>query len=487
MNTKSKRNMVIHGLQFLIVFLVIGGLSHVAYADLVWDEFNKIPGQSTSATPALAVFNNNLYCVYKANGSNDIFVTTTGDGQNWSIAYSIPGRTTSATPALSVFNNKLYCLFKAEDTTRRIYVISTSDGQNWSDSYYIPEKTTSAAPAAAVFNNKLYCLYKGREYNDIMITSTSDGQNWSNSDFIIGRTTSAAPALAVFNNKLYCLFKAENTTDRIYVINSSDGQIWSDSYFIPEITTSAAPALTVIDDKLYCLFKSVNSTNNILVIDTSDGQNWSESDLIPGQSTSTAPAVAVFNDLVYCAHKVNNATNEIYVLDAEVGILSILDVNLYAQQTNMWCWAASGEMIMNYLGNNVPQCTQANNRFDRDDCCDDFQNCVIGGWPEFDKYGFNFLRTVWGTALTFDQLKGQFDNNRPVGFAWGWAGGGGHYMVARGVYQNAAGEQFIHVNNPWPWNANKDNGGAAEIITYDEYVAAPGHSTWRNEYDIIEN
>ena len=70
-------------------------------------------------------------------------------------------------------------------------------------------------------------------------------------------------------------------------------------------------------------------------------------------------------------------------------------VNLHAQQTNMWCWAASGQMVMEFLGVNVTQCDEANKRFSHTDCCNTPtpEDCVNGGWPEFDKYGFTFQKT----------------------------------------------------------------------------------------------
>src|SRR5262245_40017709 len=70
-------------------------------------------------------------------------------------------------------------------------------------------------------------------------------------------------------------------------------------------------------------------------------------------------------------------------------------VTLRPQETGMWCWAASGEMVMDFLGTNVSQCDEANKRFGRTDCCHNPvpNACINGGWPEFDKYGFTFNTT----------------------------------------------------------------------------------------------
>jgi hypothetical protein len=168
-----------------------------------------------------------------------------------------------------------------------------------------------------------------------------------------------------------------------------------------------------------------------------------------------------------------------------------LAVTSHPQETSMWCWAASGQMVMHYLGNNVAQCTQANNEFGRTDCpCQQCSNpvasppCVIGGWPEFDKYGFTFQRTS-DTALTWAQLRGELSSAAskcgatPYAYTWHWPGGGGHVMVARG-YQTVNGVNFVEILDPWaPCN------GDARLITYDFYVASVGDHTHWDDFWVV--
>jgi hypothetical protein len=156
----------------------------------------------------------------------------------------------------------------------------------------------------------------------------------------------------------------------------------------------------------------------------------------------------------------------------------------------MWCWAASGQMAMHYLGNDVPQCTQANNRFGVTNCpCDQcgpnpVQNspCVIGGWPEFDKYGFTFKRTS-DAALSWDALTKELSRDKdcgktPVAFSWHWAGGGGHMMVASG-YVTVSGTNYVAIRDPWAPCA-----GDTRIIPYTAYVQATGYTHWDDFHQI---
>ena len=166
-----------------------------------------------------------------------------------------------------------------------------------------------------------------------------------------------------------------------------------------------------------------------------------------------------------------------------------LNSTLYGQQTNMWCWAASGQMVMAYLGNNVAQCVQANNRFGRTDCCNNPtpNACVKGGWPEFQKYGFTY-NTTSNAALSWNAVKKQISDGpapcryRPFAFSWHWPGGGGHMMVASG-YVTVSGVNYVRMDDPWP-----PNQGKRSFITYSYYVSSPGrHTHWNDYYNVTKS
>lgn len=172
------------------------------------------------------------------------------------------------------------------------------------------------------------------------------------------------------------------------------------------------------------------------------------------------------------------------------GLISGLAVPLRPQETGMWCWAASGQMVMEYLGTNVAQCTQANNRFGVTNCpcgqCgpNPVSNppCVIGGWPEFDKYGFTFERTS-DAALSWTELRKELatESNcgkRPVAYSWHWSGGGGHMMVATG-YVTVGGTNYVAIRDPWAPCV-----GDVRILTYAAYVSGTGYTHWDDFYRV---
>jgi peptidase C39-like protein len=153
---------------------------------------------------------------------------------------------------------------------------------------------------------------------------------------------------------------------------------------------------------------------------------------------------------------------------------------MHAQETWQWCYAASGQMVMETLGKLVSQCSQANHSCSRTDCCGNPTpaQCVVGGWPPFAEYGFTFQVTS-NQALSWEDLRKQIGCERiPIAFSWHWVGGSGHMMVAYG-YRMLGASRMVRVLDPWPVNAGKE-----KEITYEEYAQGSDHTHWNDYYDV---
>ncbi|MBV8977720.1 MAG: C39 family peptidase [Alphaproteobacteria bacterium] len=164
------------------------------------------------------------------------------------------------------------------------------------------------------------------------------------------------------------------------------------------------------------------------------------------------------------------------------------------QRQSNWCWAASAEMAMRYLGLDVPQCVQASYEFrppndgspdvGRNKCCDaPSTNCNQGGWPQFSTYHFDASNTS-NAPLSFEQIRTEIDAKRPVLFSWHWVGNGGHMMVIVG-YVTIGNLQYVVVNDPEPYtDLNEPDGGTRTTMSYETYVSGWDHTHWNDYYDI---
>jgi hypothetical protein len=94
--------------------------------------------------------------------------------------------------------------------------------------------------------------------------------------------------------------------------------------------------------------------------------------------------------------------------------------------------------------------------------------------------GFTFNTS--NTALSFATLNSEIAAKKPVLYAVGWSGGGGHMLVADG-WSIVNGVEYVAVNDPWP-----PTSGTKEQQTYDYWVGGPyyDHVTWADFYHIVD-
>jgi hypothetical protein len=165
-----------------------------------------------------------------------------------------------------------------------------------------------------------------------------------------------------------------------------------------------------------------------------------------------------------------------------------LPVKLHAQETNNWCWAASGEMVMAYFGRDVSQAAQANHALKRSDC--GMQPvpapCDKGGSPDFAAFGFTCQSS--NKPLSRVEIVHQiYTLKKPIPYSWGWKGGGGHVMVVIGYVKQTNGTFMLQSLNPWP-PLHKDKtgttGGNHEFITYERWVEGPDHKLTWNGFNV---
>ncbi|AYG69037.1 MULTISPECIES: sialidase family protein [unclassified Rhizobium] len=231
--------------------------------ELIKDQDNAY---GISGSPALAVFRDKLYCVRQGRDSSGWVWCATFDGNSWSDDRLIPSNDDaygiSGSPALAVFNDRLYCVHQGRGDSGWLWC-ATFDGNSWSADQLIPSADSayglSGSPALAVYNGKLYCARQGRENSGWVWCASFDGSTWSNDQLIPtpgnAYGVSDSPALAVFQNKLYCLRQGRGGSGWIWGA-TFDGNTWTNDRLIPSPDNaygiSASPALVVYNNQLYC-------------------------------------------------------------------------------------------------------------------------------------------------------------------------------------------------------------------------------------------
>jgi hypothetical protein len=157
-----------------------------------------------------------------------------------------------------------------------------------------------------------------------------------------------------------------------------------------------------------------------------------------------------------------------------------LPVTLHPQETVWWCWAATGQMTMEFFGKPVSQAEQANRIFGRSDCgqqpCPNA--CVRGS--SINLIPFGFTCDMSSNPLSQDELVRQFYTLRkPVPFAWQFPGGGGHASLAVGYVKMPDGTFLVECLDPWP-----PPGRDKRSWTGGQRVFMP-YARWAHDYDHV--
>jgi len=162
---------------------------------------------------------------------------------------------------------------------------------------------------------------------------------------------------------------------------------------------------------------------------------------------------------------------------------SALDMQTIYQEQGNWCWAACGEMVMEFKGaGNMTQCDQVNDLLNARNCCQDPLplECDSGGIPQFLRYGFSVDSIL--RALTWEETKVQIDcKQSPVCAIWNYTHGGSHMVVLSG-YTKIDGEDYVIVRNP----SQDFRGVLINFYKYPVYVEAGYYTHGMNYYDIAQ-
>lgn len=185
---------------------------------LWWTRFNgtswstdiRMSGATTHA-PALASFRGMLYCVYKDSKNNRMWQTRF-NGTSWDADKLLPAHETSSNPALAVYNDRLYCVHRGGGYDQGLWW-TRFDGTNWSTDTKLPGQASQEGPALAVHNNHLYCVYRSMTNDPSLYWCRFNYTSWNPPTRLPNHMSLEGPAIASYRdpnateNQLFCVHR----------------------------------------------------------------------------------------------------------------------------------------------------------------------------------------------------------------------------------------------------------------------------------------
>ncbi|MFK0256274.1 hypothetical protein [Streptomyces sp. NPDC090445] len=269
-----------------------------------WGSDLPFTARHASETPALAVFHDDLYCVYQGRGDDpDLWWTALRADGSRSEDQPFPAHHTLGSPALAVFQDSLYCAHRGGSGDWSI-ALTSYDGGTWRPDRPVPNAESVYGPALAVFHDALHLAYADAAQR-IMVTSSRDGRSWTAPEPVPGCATTRSPALAVYDGALHLLHG--NPKDGAIHWSRLRGTTWTSEGALPGHRTRSNIGLAVFDGKLMCVHR--DPTRQQLWWSAFDGAAWSTDTEMPGHSSKYGPALAVHRsrtgtrDQLLCVHR----------------------------------------------------------------------------------------------------------------------------------------------------------------------------------------
>ncbi len=154
-----------------------------------------------------------------------------------------------------------------------------------------------------------------------------------------------------------------------------------------------------------------------------------------------------------------------------------LSIPSYKQERTNWCWVASSQMAISYLGGSKTQ-SQIVSYVKGSVVNDPGTNAEV---IRALNYGGLRGSNVNG-SLAFSKVISQVKNNQPIFAAISWnqsPNGTGHMYVIRGFYNDTStGKQEIYYKDPWPDNPTDNKRSYSDFINNSSF-------SWRTSIDSI--
>jgi hypothetical protein len=209
---------------------------------------------------------------WRGLGQDNIWVSTSKDGLNWTAQKELTDRASTFGPSLAGVDGHGAVMAWRGLNQANIWVSTSKDGINWSPQKELKDRASQSAPAicGTAQNSGLYAMiWRGLDQNNLWVSNSKDGLNWSAQKEITTSATVDSPGIThsdqldggVFYAGWHGL-NAPNNPD-IFVSESKDGLTYT-----PQADTKMksqnGPALTPAGGGLLMAFRGADK-NNIFV------------------------------------------------------------------------------------------------------------------------------------------------------------------------------------------------------------------------------
>jgi Papain-like cysteine protease AvrRpt2 len=145
-----------------------------------------------------------------------------------------------------------------------------------------------------------------------------------------------------------------------------------------------------------------------------------------------------------------------------------------SQKETKWCWAACAQMVLQFYGKAVEQCSLAAQLFGYLGCCSEASSPLCNNPAQVpdiaDVYtGNGYTATLINDSIPFEALQTEINANHPVEVGFDWNNNNGHQVLVCGWSIDSTGPLLL-VNDP---------AYGSGAVYYVNLLVAYGWGSWR--------
>ncbi|MGW1520742.1 hypothetical protein [Streptomyces sp. NPDC002287] len=270
----------------------------------VWSPDLALPNATMSGTPALAYYQDKLYCVVSGFAQSGSLWWSVLDGGTWRPFTQIAHVSSTSAPSLTAHRDAMWCAYTSGNDVRVI-----SFNGRWSDSEIIGHSVAFGAPALGSLGIQSLCVIRGSQ--DKLFYSEFRRGAWGAFKPFPNGTTCDSPAVGNDNGSgLHCVVRGSNGKGLFLSSFRGPDTGWTPFQTLPLGSSSARPAIGAVARGM-CLMYRADDLSEELRYATWDRTSWSPVTKHPTATSADGPALigyvsptpdAPYGHL-YCVHR----------------------------------------------------------------------------------------------------------------------------------------------------------------------------------------
>jgi hypothetical protein len=272
---------------------------------------DPIPDRGSADRPALAAYRDRLIMAWRGVPDDErLFWATAAlrrGAAQWSPQRVVPMGNSAVAPALAVYHNRLFMVWRgAEDDGRFFWTTFDDVAQDW----FAPPTNSNtiasiASPTVAVLGDRMYMAYRGGEHKIAWAIYDETGNDWLPQDALPDAESESEPALVAFQDRLFLFWSAEESQALMFATFDGRSTAWTPAAPLdPPLFSFRPPALAVYRQELNVFFMGTLSEHGGTepppdILDTQlrfvpfNGRRRGRVNFLPATS-ATSPAAVVF-------------------------------------------------------------------------------------------------------------------------------------------------------------------------------------------------